>query len=196
MIAVPARGEGAPAPTYGRIDGDLGIVIGAGAVVSARGVRAEGELRLRYLDTAGVLLTYEEGAGSAAEPRRCLVAGFELRPVFLARWLRSMETEKARFDLTLDSIGLEIAAVWMQPEHRGFGASAGLQIGLGLEVPLTGAATGPWIGIRGGLRFSDDAMAYGSVQSAEDRAAYLAVTLAWHEMVSAHLVDMGDEAPR
>jgi hypothetical protein len=200
LLTVPslARAEGGGPPTYGRIDGDVALVVGAGAVVAARGVRAEGELRVRYLESAGAFVAYEEGAlvGSPAEPRRAIVAGLELRPVFLARWLRNMETEVAHLDLTLDSIGLEIGAVWMQPDGRGFGARAGLQIALGFEVPILPEATGPWIGVRGGLRWSDDAMASGSVRSADDRAAYLAVTLAWHQIVGTHLVDLGDRAPR
>jgi hypothetical protein len=186
-----------PPPTYGRIDGDMAFVVGAGAVVAPRGVRPEAELRVRYLDSAGVFLSYEDAplVGSPAEPRRCIAVGLELRPLFLLRWLRGLETEQARFDLWLDSIGLELGALWLQPAGEGFGARAGVQLGLGTEVPITGAATGLWVGVRGGIRWSDDALAFGSVRNADDRSAYAALTLAWHQLASAHVVDIGDEAP-
>jgi hypothetical protein len=122
--------------------------------------------------------------------------GLELRPLFLYRWLKNHETEEARLDLTLDSLGLEIGAVWMQPAGEGFGARAGIQVGLGVEVPITAAATGPWVGLRGGLRWSDDALAFASVRSADDRSAYVVLTLAWHQLAAVHVVDMGDQAPR
>jgi hypothetical protein len=196
--AARAEGEGPPPPTYGRIDGDVAFVVGAGAVVAARGVRVEGELRVRYLDSAGAFVTYEDAplVRSPAEPRRVVVAGLELRPLFFFRWLRGYETDEARFDLWVDSFGIELGALWLQPDGEGFGARAGVQLGLGLEFPVTAGATGVWIGVRGGLRWSDDALAYGAVRNADDREAYLALTLAWHQLVSTHAVDMGDEAPR
>jgi hypothetical protein len=196
-VPTTARAE-SPPPTYGRIEGDVGFVVAAGAAVGARGARAEGELRVRYLDSAGIFATYEDGSvvGSSAEPRRCVVVGLELRPLFLFRWLKNHETEEARFDLTVDSLALELGAVWLQPAGEGFGARAGIQFGLGIELPITGTATGPWVGLRGGLRWSDDALAFASVRSADDRSAYVALTVAWHQLAAVHVVDMGDEAPR
>lgn len=193
------RASTAPVDTsYGRVDGDLTAVVGAGAVLAPRGLRAEGELRLRYLESAGVFASYEDGplVGSPAEPGRVLATGIELRPLFFFRWLQGHETGRAHLDLTLDSIGLELGAFFSQPQGRGFGAQSGLQAGLGLEVPLFADPTGPWIGLHGGVRWSDDALASGVVRSADDRAAYLAVTLAWHQLLSAHLVDPGDRRPR
>src|SRR5215472_6116672 len=141
-------------PSYGRIDGDLDLVVGAGAVVSPRGPRGEIDLRLRYLETAGVLATYEDAVGSGAEPGRALTVGLEMRPLFFARWLRGQETQRAWLDLALDSIGLEMGAVFQEPSGRGFGSQRGLEVALGIELPLLARATGPWIGFRGGLRWS------------------------------------------
>lgn len=180
--------------SYGRVDGDLTAVVGAGAVFAKRGMRAEGELRLRYLESAGVFASYEDGplVGSPSEPQRVLATGIELRPLFFLRWLKGQETGSARLDLMLDSIGLELGAVFSQPQGRGFGAQSGLQAGLGIDLPLFAAPTGPWIGLHGGLRWGDDALASGVISCADDRAAYLVVTLAWHQLVLAHLVDPGD----
>lgn len=193
-----ARAQAAADPTYGRMEGDLTLVAGAGGVVAARGPRVEGELRIRYLESAGVFASYEDGAivSSAAEPQRVLALGFEVRPLFLYRWLRGKEVRRAAFDLVLDSFGLELGAAFAQPAGEGFASRAGVQLGLGVEFPLAGQASGPWIGIHGGVRWSDAALASGEAPTADDRSGFLAFTLAWHQVVLAHVVDPGDRPPR
>ncbi|MGD0526249.1 MAG: hypothetical protein ABSE49_13945 [Polyangiaceae bacterium] len=187
-----------PEPTYGRFQGDVTLVAGLGGVVAARGGRAEAELRVRYLESVGVFATYEDGAlvGSAAEPTRVLSTGLELRPLFLFRWLTGREAQRARFDLAVDSLGLELGATFAQPAGTSFGSRAGLQAGLGVEVPLLTRATGPWLGFHAGVRWSDEALATGVVANADDRSGYVAISLAWHQLVVTHVVDEGDEAPR
>jgi len=193
-----ARAQARPEPTYGRLEGDVTLVAGLGAVVAARGGRAEGELRLRYLETVGAFASYEDGAlvGSAAEPTRVLTAGLELRPLFLGRWLTGRELQRARVDLVLDSLGLELGATFAQPAGTSFASSAGLQAGLGLEVPILARATGPWLGLHAGVRWSEAALGSGVVANADDRSGFVAITLAWHQVVVTHLVDVGDRAPR
>jgi hypothetical protein len=197
-IARSAAAGGADEPSYGRIDGDLSLVAGVGGVIAARAPRVGAELRVRYLESAGLFATYEDGAsiGAASDPARVLAGGLELRPVFLYRWLEGLEARRARFDLTIDSIGLEIAATLAQPEGGAALDTVGLQVGLGVEVPIETSPTGLWIGLHGGLRWSADALAYGSVQNATDRAFFLAITIAWHQQVAAHVVDAGDRAPQ
>jgi hypothetical protein len=140
---------------------------------------------------------YEDGSllGASSEPTRVLTVGLEMRPLFLLRWLEGLETRRARLDLALDSIGLELGAVFSQPSGAAFGSRSGAQIGFGVELPIAANATGAWIGVHGGLRWSDSALASGTARSADDREAYLAVTLAWHQVVKAHVVDVGDRAP-
>ncbi|HEX8795640.1 MAG TPA: hypothetical protein VF765_32040 [Polyangiaceae bacterium] len=193
-----ARAQDTVDPSYGRIEGDLTLVVGAGATVVSSGVRGEGELRLRYLESAGIFAAYEDGPllGSSAEPQRVLATGLEVRPLFLYRWLQGHETQRAWLDLTLDSFGIEIAATWSQPSGTAFASQTGLQAGLGIEVPILPHATGPWIGLHGGMRWSKDALESGATSSPDDRAAFLAITLAWHQLVATHLVDLGDRAPR
>jgi hypothetical protein len=183
-------------PSYGRMEGDIDVVLGAGAAIAPRGPRAEGEVRLRYMETAGVLATYEDGGafGSASEPQRAFIMGLEVRPVFLFRWLKGHEVERAWFDLALDSLGFEMGAVLQQPTGRGFASQAGIEVALGIELPLLASATGPWIGIRGGLRWSEAALASGSMVDADDRQATLVLTVAWHQVLAVHLVDVGDTA--
>jgi len=197
-----ARADERPAdPTYGRLEGDVGLVVGAGGVVASRGVRAGGEVRLRYLETAGLFVTYEDGRvfGAALEPESLLAAGLELRPLFLFRWLQGHESRRARLDLALDSIGLELGATVEQPSGGGFASRAGLEAGVGVELPIFAGANGPWIAVRGALRWSDVALggqASDALHGADDRDAVLAITLGWHQILTAHLVDAGDRAPR
>src|SRR5437870_1297123 len=54
---------GARDATYGRVDGDLGLVFGLGATFTPRGASGAIDLRARYLDTAGVYVGYDEGFG-------------------------------------------------------------------------------------------------------------------------------------
>ena len=183
--------------TYGRIAGDVGIAVGAGAVAAHR-FRAEGEVRLRYLDTAGVFVTYEDGFGdaSASEATRLLAAGLELRPFFLFRWLRGFEVHRAWFDLAVDSLGLELGAWTSLVQDGALQSAQGLQAGVGLELPIEPAASGPWIGLHGGIRWGARALTIGRFDDEGDRSVYLAVTLAWHQIVAAHVVDLGDRAPQ
>jgi hypothetical protein len=192
-----ARAEGALEPSYGRVQGDLTLVVGAGASVASGGPRAQGELRARYLESAGIFGTYEDGpiVGSSAAPRRIVAAGLELRPLFFFRWLQGHETRRARLDLAIDSIGLELGLAWQQPQSGPFASTPGLEAGLGVEVPLLLDATGLWLAFHGGIRWSDEALASGLVETHEQREAFLSITLAWHQVVVAHIVDVGDRAP-
>jgi hypothetical protein len=208
--AAPSEGEPAvaapatpPAPprtdaTYGRIEGDIGLVIGLGVTVGPDAPRGTVDLRARYLETAGLFVTYEEGRifGSGAEPVRVLSAGLEIRPLFLGRWLTGRELGNPRLDLALDSLGFELGGFFAQPQGEPFGERPGLQAGLGLELPLLARASGPWIGLHGGIRFSDNALGGGPTSDPADRAFFLSLTLAWHQITGAHLVDSFDRAPR
>ena len=193
-----ARADGVVDPSYGRVEGDLTLVAGLGATVAEGGSRPEGELRVRYLESLGLFGAYEDAplVGASSEPRRVLVGGLEVRPLFLYRWLQGHETQRAWLDLAVDSFGIELGAVGMQPAGAGFASDLGVQAGLAFEVPLLPDATGPWVGLHGGLRWSEAALTTGSVHGSDDRSAFLSITLAWHQVVVAHVVDVGDEAPR
>jgi hypothetical protein len=203
MLVAPAgprfAGEArADEASYGRVEGDVTAVAGAGVVAAARGARVEGELRLRYLESAGVFAAYEDGAaiGAGAEPLRVLAVGLELRPLFLYRWLQGHELERPRLDLVVDSFALELGAAFVQPAGRGFASGTGIQAGIGLELPLLERVSGPWIGLHGGVRWAGDALAAGSARAADDREVFVALTLAWHQLFVAHWVDLGDRAPQ
>lgn len=195
VVAVPGAARAAkPDTTYGRIDGDLAVVGGLGATFGPRDPRATVDVRLRYLSTAGLFGTYEDGPilSSGAEPRRVLATGVELRPLFLARWLTGRELGLARLDLALDSLGFELGAAFLQPAGASFGGKPGLQAGIGLELPVLPSATGPMIALHGGVRWSDAALEGAPLHGPSDRALYLNVALAWQQIFGAHVVDLGD----
>ncbi len=195
--AAPPRLE-KPDATYGRIDGDVSVVGGLGATVGPGGARGTLDLRVRYLDSVGVYAAYEDAAvlSSGAEPKRVVSFGLELRPLFLARWLQDREFGSPRVDLAIDSFGLELGTFFAQPIGGSLGDKPGLQLGVGLELPVFARASGPWIGLHGGVRWSDAALGEGTVRGPSDRAAYLSVTLAWHQFFGTHAVDFDDRGPK
>lgn len=196
LLALPrtVRAEDDADATYGRFDGNLGIA-GAGAVTAgARGPRIGADLRLRYLSTAGLFASYEDGAliGSEAAPQRLLAVGAEVRPLFLGRWATGLELGRPRINLLIDSFALELGVFFSQPEHRGFGSRAGLSAGLGLELPFFRTASGPFVGLHAGARFSEDSLSGGPLNGPNDRALFLTVALGWQQIVGSRVVDLGD----
>lgn len=181
--------------THGRIDGDVMGSLGAGVTFGARAPSAAFDVRARYLDTAGAFLTYEDGLGGPAEPARALAFGVELRPLFLGRWLTGRESGSAWLDLTVDSFGLELGAAILQPRAGDFGDRVALQAGLALELPILARASGPWLAVHAGGRFSDRALAAHEAPTALEQSVYVTVTLAWHQALGAHAVDAGDLRP-
>ncbi len=197
-VAANARAADAHDTSYGRIDGDLGASIAAGATFGPRQPRGAVDLRLRYLWTVGLFATCEDGPmfGGGAEPRRAIAGGLELRPLFLARWFSGLHSGNGYVDMTIDSLGIELGAVFAQPIGAAFGSRPGFQAGLGAEVPLFARATGMFVGFHGGARWSDAALSGRTLEGAADRSLYLTVSLGWQQVFGGHIVDLGDRAPR
>jgi len=195
--AVRAEGARGPDTSYGRIDGDLSLALGLGATLGPTSPRATADVRFRYLDTVGAFATYEDGplVGSDPEPRRVVALGVEVRPLFIARWLQGLEFGTPHLDLAVDSFGLELGAFFAEPHGDTFGSRRGLQAGLGVELPILARAKGLWIGLHGGVRWSDAALAGSPVLGPADRAMYLAMTVSWHVFFGAHVVDLFDRRP-
>jgi hypothetical protein len=196
LLPAPARADDGQAvdASHGRLDGDLAVVPSLGATLGPRAPRATVDMRFRYLSTAGIFATYEQGPPiwSAAEPRRALALGVEVRPLFLARWATGREAGNPRLDLLIDSIGIEVGAVFLQPNGSRFGSRPGLEVGLGAELPIFPKASGPFIGARGGVRWSDAALSGGPLDGPSDRSLYLAIVIGWQQLFGGHVVDLGD----
>ena len=179
--------------SYGRLAGDSAIAGSLGAAIDVRGVRGAVDLRYRYLQSAGIFVDYEDGFGEGSEPLRLLVAGFELRPLFLARYLQGHELGSPRLDLLIDSLALELGAFVGQPALGGFGDSAGLSFGLGLELPLLPRASGPMLSLRAAIRWSREALSAADPTSVDVEAFVFTVAIGWQQTFGSHVVDVGDE---
>ncbi len=126
---------------WGRFGSDLVLSVGANAgvglgdpVVLARGasdpvLSLDLELRLRVIDTAGIVVAPEWRPDGASR----LVAAIDLRPVFLARFLFGATTSDRYRDLFFDSLGVELGATIFAPDGR---VAVAWAVGFGCEVPL------------------------------------------------------------
>jgi hypothetical protein len=197
--AFPARAEPAHKVTdgvYGRFDGDLDLSVGAGGAIVRGASGAAAVARGLFLGTAGIYVAYNEAfEATAASPPRSLVLGLGIRPLFLARWGNDLDRGPAVLDLTLDSITIDVGVLWSANEHRRFDERPGIEIALGTEVPILGEASGPWIGVRGALRWRAAELA-ASNDANPPLLPALFLTLGWHFIANAHIADLGDQAFR
>lgn len=178
---------------YGRFDGDLDLSLAAGAELLRDGPGGIAMARAFYLETAGMYVAYGSSFGNfSAVPPRSIGIGIGLRPFFLPRWGNDLDRGPALLDLTLDAVTFDIGVVWAADQEGHFTHAAGLEVGLGTEIPLAGQAAGPWIGARGALRWRgwELGAADGGDPAALGPALYL--TFGWHVLVDAHIVDAGD----
>jgi hypothetical protein len=191
-------GDGA----YGRLKGDVTLVVGAGGGLVAKSDRklVTGDVRLRYLDAVGAAFIYEEANAlerttnaDYGAVHRNFITALEIRPLFPIRFLKNMESDQRFFELMLDSIGLELGTVWTMREGNAT-RRPGLLLGLGFEVPLIAAATGPWLRFSTSVRWSAERL--DGVSPADDpggRAVVFSLGVAWHQVFGAHAVDAGDQ---
>jgi hypothetical protein len=179
---------------YGRFDGDLGLSLGAGAAVGPDGPNAAFIGRVIFFETAGFYTAYTDAFGqSDVALQRSIGVGVTLRPFFIPRWSLDLEHGPAILDLTIDGIGFDLGVLWAAGPDGAFADHPGMEAALGTEVPLLGQASGPFVGVRGALRWGPAELA----SHREDglRPA-LFFTLAWHTLVDAHIVDVGDRRMR
>jgi hypothetical protein len=174
----------------------LGLEAAAGAVLGGEKPRLGVDLRARYLSSGGVFASYEEGGlvSSRAAPARVIAAGLELRPLFIGRWLTGYQLGQARWDLTLDSLGVEFGAVFVAPRGGSLGAEPGAQAGVVVGMPLGATAHGPWVRLRGGLRLTPEGLSGARDAAGSPSHAYVAFEFAFQTFVSAGIVDAGDRA--
>ena len=174
---------------YGRLNGDMTFVLGASGAVVRDSVLAGPEMRLRYLDAAGASVVYEE-AIVRGELRRAFLAGVELRPLFPVRFLKAKQTGQGFFDLTLDSLSLDVGA-WL-PQRLGAAAGRfGMYTGLAIELPIFASATGIWLRLTGQVRWAPQRLE-GDDDPAGRMAAF-GVGLSWHQVFKSGIVQKGDE---
>lgn len=186
-----ADGDGA----YGRLDGDLALRAGAGASLASGGPALCAHGAAAYLSTAGLYAHYTDALGAqGATVARSIAGGVFIQPLFLSRYASNLELGTPWLDLFIDSIALGVGSFWEAPSAAGLASAPGIELSLSLDVPLLGHATGPFLGVRGALRWRGSELA-GEASPRDEQRALVAVTLSWHHVVWAHIVDAGDRTP-
>jgi hypothetical protein len=192
LFAANARADGA----YGRLTSDVGIELGVGSALASGGPSLVAEAAALYLATAGIYARYIDALGSSGPvTTRSIATGVWMRPLFLARFASNKEHGPARLDLLVDSIGLGLGAFWIAPRGSGLDQDPGLELALGVDLPVLESATGPFIGLRGALRLgSKDLM--GRSDGLLESGAFVALTVAWHHLIGPVVIDAGDALER
>ena len=177
---------------YGRLDGDTAIQLDVGAGTDEGRMSAVGAIAVRYLQTAGVYNTWTIRPRDDSPTAWTTSFGVELRPLFLPRFFKNLQSGPAALDLMLDSISLRLGAVTANDGPFSNGGP-GFESGLGIGVPLTSQASGPWLSTSGAFRWSHVRM--GGSPSTQDRAFLWTLTLGWQEIFRVGIVDIGDTNP-
>ncbi|MEM6959535.1 MAG: hypothetical protein AAF645_27875, partial [Myxococcota bacterium] len=133
-------GDGA----YGRWNHGLVISPAFGVALGGDGgqgdVAFDGALRLRFLDAAGPSAGVIAGEGGPL-----IFTGVELRPFWPALFLLDMSTGRRWIDRTIQSLGVELMAVFApRAERRG----AAFGYAFHIELPLIYGRDGPFDGLR------------------------------------------------
>jgi hypothetical protein len=182
---------------YGRFDGDLDLSLAVGPELVRNGPGAAAIARAFFLETAGLYVAYGTSFGNFdAVPPRSFGLGVGLRPFFIPRWGNDLDRGPAIVDLTLDATTFDMGVLWAADQGGSFTQAAGIELGLGTEVPLAGQAAGPWIGVRGALRWRGWELGASDGSDPADLGPAIFFTFAWHVVVNAHIVDVGDEVLR
>lgn len=165
----------------GRLDGDVGLSIEGGASFGERTAGAVAG-RALYLATAGAYATVTAGP----DGYRLGAAGVEMRPLFIPRFLRNFEGSRDTFELTVDSLSIDLGAA--KRDHVG---DLFLELGVGVEVPLLARYSGPFLALHIVRDIAPDSLRGGT--GGETRAM---LTLGFRGTFIAHLVDAGDRSTR
>jgi hypothetical protein len=179
---------------YGRFDGDLDFSLAAGAALGPSGPSAAVIWRAIFLQTAGMYASYTDALSQSdvALPRS-IALGVTLRPFFVPRWAFDLERGPAILDLTIDAISFDLGVLWAAGRDGALAERPGMEAALGTEVPLFGKASGPFVGARGALRWRASELASHDDNGLEPA---LFLTIAWHAIIDANIVDAGDRRLR
>lgn len=175
VLATPAQAEDG---AYGRLTADGSLAGHVGGVRLGGAFGGGADVRLRYLEAAGVGVAF-----AATADARVLSVPFELRPLFPIRFLKDQQTGKAFFDLVVDSLAFEIGPSWDLSRTR-----PGLFLGGAVEVPFMGSAEGLFLRVGVAARFPAAALE-GQGDGAQ---GLLTLGLGWHVPVRLGIVDAAD----
>ena len=115
------------------------LSLGGGGAIALGSQESAGalvvEARARIIDTAGPLLSYRWSPRFGGH----LFLGAEIRPLWPALFLLDLSTHNEWFDLFLQSIGLEIGAVFLplgQPQKTDLERHVAFGVGVAASLPL------------------------------------------------------------
>ncbi len=208
-LAVVAIGLVAPLPkgrsgeawaaedgVYGRLHGDLLLSIEVGACEAFPGESLGLRPAVLYLNMVGLYGQYHESFAAGGQPTaRSVSGGIELRPLFLGRFARDLEQGPAWLDLFIDSWALDLG-IYTAALKAPAGAAeplhwdTGFEFGTGAELSLLPKINSPFIALRAALRWS---LSYAPSwrDAHHDTSGYLMLSLGYHHLFAAFLVDPG-----
>jgi hypothetical protein len=199
---MPKAAEAAPSTddgSYGRFDGDMAFALEVGVHEAFPGETMAGRLTTMYLHSAGTYVQYNESFGLARQDLgRSIAGGIEIRPLFMARFGTDLEHGPALLDLFVDSlgIGLGLYAAALSPDvcsDSGLDCwRMGLELGVGVELPLLGHADGPFVGLRGAWRWPTGTAPLGNLTDLDEPGGMVGLTLGYRLTALTHLADAGD----
>lgn len=182
---------------YGRYDGDLDLRLGAGVGLMQEGPALSAFASALLLSSAGVYVHYADAFDDTRRVPRSISTGVLIEPMFLARTAFNLQLGNGRLDLAIDSFAIGLGSYWTIPRQSTNPLNdPGLEFSLGFGLPFLPSASGPVLGFRAALRATPAAMSGRERFGLMEQGAYLSITLAWRQLVSAHLVDARDRAVR
>lgn len=192
LSVVTADASAADDGAYGRLDGDVALSGEATLVVGGDGAALGARASAAYLTMAGVYAEFAEGLATDDRPlRRRVSGGVHLHPLFLARFVNHLERGPAVFDLWLDSLGVGVGSfvAWRDvPGCLSGCRTEGLEVAGEMALPLVPRGSGPFVGLRGGARWSLS----GDPAARWDGAlGFVALSLGYRAMVSAGSLGAG-----
>jgi hypothetical protein len=178
---------------YDRLSGDLDLRIGAGVAFGRGGPSFAATAAAVYLSTAGIYVHYADALGrDDPAVSRSIATGLHVQPVFIARYVSNAERGPPHLDLLIDSLAFEVGAFWSAQRDKSFDDEPGVEIALGAGIPILPRSNGPWIDVRGALRWRAIDQRQPGTGDVFDRGGLLTMTLGWHQVARVHLVDAGD----
>lgn len=193
-LASLPRAASASDGAYGRLDGDLSMSATLGVSQAFPGETLHVGAGALYLSSVGLYAQYDESFGRGSPPlERAAAGGVQVRPLFLGRFARDLEQGPAHLDLWVDSLALGLGL--FHARHTGQacpGATescgrTGVEVALGLELPLLPRISGPFLALRGALRVAAD-----PEPDAGAVSGLLSLAIGYRHMFLVHLVDAGD----
>lgn len=172
-------GSGTGDGVYGRFDGLFDVGLNLGAAFDSSAPSGAVLASVHYMYMAGVYVGYADAFGAnEASRQRTVSLGVDMRPAFIPRWSNNLQIGTSLTDLIIDSISFGVGAYFAQPQSASLGDRKGLELSLGVGIPLMGRVDGAWLGARGYLRWDDPVSADAPAAEAVGLA-----TLGFHFMV-------------